>query len=552
MQRLMQAPLSSQQRTRKPSNLHVSYHCINGTVRIRCLNGDFRVLVFKHTEYTPYCRKTDLHVIRCDIMGAVLAILSTLLTRSMNSCLRASRLLALLSLLVVLADTRYAWGDEDDAELVLTVDQAVQLALRNNRTLISARYRRELQRYALDVSEDRYRPRANVGALWRDTDLGASSADLSVGPALRVPTGGQFSLFWNQSLDGGNQSGGAGTLAFRQPLLRGFGMGVDTAPVRLARLDERKNLLFLRDTLADVIVAVVYAYRTLVRADQTLVIGRESLARAQRQVDVNRALIQAGRMAAQEIVQTEAEVANRELALAENENAMTRANASLLSVLDIDDRTVVRPVRTLPPIKQIEPGLDESIETALEHRNDYRRAELDEESAGITVRVAENDRLWDLTLNASVSRGIDGERDYGAGLGLDIPIGDRGPRLAALRARTNRQDARIRLAEMRQSIRIAVRQAIQDVDTDFRRVSLAQRARELAEQTVSVEQEKLSQGLSSTFRLTIAEDDLVTAKTRELDAIIAYLNAVTRLDWTLGTTLSTFGVDAGDYESVQH
>lgn len=80
---------------------------------------------------------------------------------------------------------------------------------------------------------------------------------------------------------------------------------------------------------------------------------------------------------------------------------------------------------------------------------------------------------------------------------------------------------------------------------------LARRARGLAEQTVAVEQEKLSLGLSSTFQLTAVEDALVAAKTRELDAVIGYLNALTHLDWTLGTTLATWGVDIADFESAR-
>ncbi len=437
------------------------------------------------------------------------------------------------------------------SELNLTVDEAVQLALRNNRTLISARHRREVERFSLQVSEDRYRPRANIEALLSDRDRGDSIADLSVGPTLRIPSGGEFSLLWSQPLDGSDYRGATGILGFSQPLLRGFGTGIDTAPVRLARLDERKNVLFLKDTIAEVIVSAIDAYRSLIRADQTVAISRESLARAEQQLEVNRSLIQAGRLAEREIVQTEAEVANRALGLAEGENAMARANAALLSVLDIDDAASVRPVQALPSIEPVQPVLDQSIETALEHRNDYRRAQIDKEAAEINLRVAENDRLWDLTLNANVSKGSDGERDYGAGVGLAIPLGDRAPRLAAVRARNDLQDARITLAELRQSIRITVRQAILDVETGFHRVSLARRARELAEETVVVEQEKLSQGLTTTFQLSAVEDDLVGAKTRELDAIIAYLNALTRLDWTLGTTLPTWAVDIDDFDAAQ-
>ena len=440
------------------------------------------------------------------------------------------------------------WGNEESPLLALTEEETVRLALRNNRTLISARLQREVQRFSLEVSEDRYRPRATIDSSLSDSKRGGSFADLSLGPTLRIPTGGEFSLFWSQPLDGGSDRNGMGTLGFSQPLLRGFGTRIDTAPVRLARLDEQRNILFLRDTIIDVIVSAVFAYRSLIRADQALAIDRESLARSERQVEINRSLIRAGRMAEREIVQTEAEVANRALALAESENSLTRANARLLSILDVEGAGEIRPERQLPSVEPFQPEFEQSMHTALQHRNDYMRARIDEAAAVINLRVADNSRLWDLRLRANVSKGVDGQRDYGAGLALAVPLGDREPKLGAVRARNELQDTRIALAELRQSIGIAVRQAILDVETGFRRVELARRARELAENTVAVEQEKLSLGLTSTFQLTAVEDDLVTAKTRELDAIIAYLNALTRLEWEQGTTMAAWGIDIDEFE----
>lgn len=461
-----------------------------------------------------------------------------------------ARLAGLLLLLAALSVCGNPLAGTGLSELTLTEDDAVRLALRNNRTLIRARLQREVQQLSLDVSEDRYRPRANLETSVSDSSSGDTVAELFAGPTLRVPTGGAFSLGWSQPLHGGN-IGGMGTLAFSQPLLRGFGTSIDTAPVRLARLDEQRNILFLRDTIADVIVSAVTAYRSLIRADQAVAIDRESLARAKRQLEVNRSLIRAGRMADREIVQTEAEVANRALALAESENGLNRANARLLSVLDIDRTAGVSPVQQLPTVELAQHVIEQSLLTAFENRNDYRRARIDQAAAEINLRVAENNRLWDLNLNASVSRAGDGERDYGAGLGLSIPLGDRAPQLAAVSARNELQEVRIALAELSQSIRIAVSQSILDAETGYRRVELARHARELAEQTVAVEQEKLSLGLSSTFQLTAVEDALVAAKTRELDAVIGYLNTLTHLDWTLGTTLATWGVDIADFESVR-
>ena len=54
---------------------------------------------------------------------------------------------------------------------------------------------------------------------------------------------------------------------------------------------------------------------------------------------------------------------------------------------------------------------------------------------------------------------------------------------------------------------------------------------------------KLNLGLSTNFQLVDFEDDLVNVQNREVDAIISYLNALTRLDQTLGTTLETWRID---------
>ena len=58
--------------------------------------------------------------------------------------------------------------------------------------------------------------------------------------------------------------------------------------------------------------SAVSAYRGVLRARQQAVIAREALERARRQLEINGALVEAGRMASQDLVQTEADVANKE------------------------------------------------------------------------------------------------------------------------------------------------------------------------------------------------------------------------------------------------
>ena len=434
-------------------------------------------------------------------------------------------------------------------ELTLTLDEAVRLALRNNRTLLSARHAREVQKLSLAVSGDRYRPRASIGASVRDAEDAPATGDLTVGPGIRTPIGSEIRLNWSSPLLNRADRARTWSIGVSQPLLRGFGAEVDSAPLRLAQIGERKNILSFRDAIAGVIGAVVKAYRSVIRAHRAIAISRESLARAERQLAINRSLIRAGRMAVRELVQTEAEIANRELALVRSENGLNLANAALISVLDIDRSTRILPVEGTPPIEPVRLDPETSIETALANRSDFLGALMEREAAEINLRLARDGRRWDLILDASVSGVAGGERDRAVGLGLSIPLGDRSPRLAEVRAENQVRDAAIALEELRQSIPIQVRQALHDVEVGFRLVGLARRARELAEEKVEVEQRKLAQGLTSTFQLTSVEDDLVGAQTSELDAGISYLNALTALDVTLGTTLRTWNVDAEAFES---
>ena len=426
--------------------------------------------------------------------------------------------------------------------MALTLDETIRLALRNNRTVSGARLRRTTQKFALEVARDRYRPEASIEAsahAQRDT---RGAAEASIGPSIRIPTGGRFSLRWSEPLAGEDRGAGSWELALAQPLLKGFGPEIDGAPLRRARLEEKIHLLNFRETVAEVVTSVIRAYRAVIRAGRQIEIGRESLDRARKQLATNRSLIRAGRMAAREIIQTEAEVADRELALIESENDLESANAALIDILDVDGVSRILPSTTLV-VEPVRPDVEQGFRTALARRPDHLKALLDVETAKLGLRKAENDLLWELSLNAAVRRAAGGRADHRVGVMLTIPLGDRSPRLEALRAANAVRQAEMDLAESRQAVRIAIRQAVHEVRVGLRRTELARQARELAEQKLDVEQRKLEQGLTSTFRLTAVEDDLVQAQNRELNATLGYLDALTALDRTLGITVDRWGIE---------
>ena len=451
-------------------------------------------------------------------------------------------LLPALSLALFFLTTAAARTDAPE-RLDLSLEEAVRLALTGSRSAIQARLGREEQRLTLEGAEERYDPMANLNLGWTAEKQTEETADLTIGPSLRVPTGGTFQLSYSKPLAGEGDRKATTTLTFSQPLLKGFGPELDTQPVREARLKERINLRAFRDSAAGIVDAAVSAYRGVLRERQRTVIAREALERARRQLGINRALVEAGRMASQDLVQTEADVAGKEYALIDARNALDAANSNLVNTLDLAEGVRVEP-RPEPPVEPERPDLEESLETAFARRTDWLTAEIGMELARMGLHSAENALLPDLNLSAQADHQSTREpaTHWAVGLNLTVQLQDDEPRRALTRARNGMRRARMTLAERRQSIRIEVRRAVRDVAVALRQIDLARQARQLAERKLDVERRKLRQGLSSAFQLGRFEDDLVAAQRRALDAVARYRDSLARLDRALGTTLDRWGI----------
>ena len=451
----------------------------------------------------------------------------------------------------------------DPLERELTLAECIRLALENNRDLAVSRLGRLADRLSLEDAEDAFRPRPSF-SLSAKSDSSTTisgrtnTSTLGIGPrvTVKIPTGGSFDLNASSAATNRGTARQSVGITFRQPLLKGGGTTVGTAGVVRARRAERGNVLALERTVASLVTETIRAYRGLIQRIRAVEIAERSLQRVRDQLAVNRILIETGRMARQDIVQTEASVAERELSLTEAEGALNDARLALIDILDIDSRTRILPTEPLR-VEPVKIDRERSVEIALGNRPDYLRALLDVENAKTALAEAENARKWDLSLTAGANFGHEGrslseawsrfDDNYNVGLVLSIPIGANVDmtRRAHARARIALRQSHLRVTEQRQSIEVEVHRAVRKVEVQLRRVDLARQARELAERKLETERIKLNAGLSSNFHLVRFEDDLVKSQNSEIDATIAYLDALTALDRALGTTLDTWHIDIG-------
>ncbi len=456
--------------------------------------------------------------------------------------------------------------------LSLSLVEAVFLGLRDNRTVKSAYIARVAQKYDLFVAETRFRPTAVLAASSQSTwqgGLGGATTMINPTATWLAPTGAQFQFGWTRSdthSPGADQISEVASLSVKQPLLKGGGLAVNAAPIRVAELQERINHLTLKSAVIDTVTSIILAYRNLLQAQEQLVITKESLDRSRAQLQTNQAMIDAGRMAAAEIVQTQADIANQQVAALQAEQQRNSAQLALLSLLAMDLHTNIVASDHLRA-DNVAVDLDQAVAIALDNRPDYLSQQRALEQARQALIVAKNNRLWSLSVIGEVQRqtlsgagslvvnpatgllapaaslsGTSGS----VGLQLSIPLGDYTLEQGEVQATTNLRTQEIELEDLRQTVEAQVRDAVQGVEMARRQVEAARQARDLAARTLDLERTRLEVGRASNFEVLSFEANLRAADIQALSATITYLNALTGLDQQLGATLDTWKIQLND------
>ena len=468
--------------------------------------------------------------------------------------------------------TGYERGVSLTAQVItLTLGDAVYLGLRNNPAIRSAYLQRVAQKFDLRVAEDVFNPKLTLNSYYRQsrgTADNSRNANLAPNATLLGEYGTRLSMAWTQQLNNADRAGRYRSdgldLALIQPLARGAGWDATTAPLRLSRLSEQANRLNLKATVAQTISQIIATYRELLRAQEQLSIVQDALKRSNTLLEVNKALISAGRMAEFEIVQTEADIATQQLGVEEAQNQLDTSRLALLRLLALDLST---PIRASEALEARPMTIDkrQAFNLAQTQQPEYLAALLGSQQADLNLVIAKDSGRWqvDLVAGANQLRDAYSNNDNGngngngngnnrtwnsyAGVQVQIPIGDISTRQAEVRARVNVEDQQIRITDARQELERNVNDVVRDLGTRWRQYEISQRAVELSRRKIEIEREKLSAGRSTNFQVLSFETDLRNAENAQLNALIAYLNAQTQLDLTLGMTLESWEIALNDY-----
>ena len=197
-------------------------------------------------------------------------------------------------------------------------------------------------------------------------------------------------------------------LTFTQPLLKNFGIEVNTASIRQAQNTEEIARQRLLQTILDTIFAVQFGYWELVFRVEDLGVKREAQTLAENFLAENKLRVELGTLAPVELVQSETQVKQREGDAITAEAALREAEDVLKETLNIPEslgtwRIRLRPT-DMPPFTPIaDTSIEEKVDFALQHRPDIVQAQLTVASQAIARDAARNQRLPQVDLGGTAS-----------------------------------------------------------------------------------------------------------------------------------------------------
>ena len=364
-----------------------------------------------------------------------------------------------------------------------------------------------------------------------------------------------------------------------QPLLRGFGLGLNRRFIRIAG-DEQKigGLLFQQQLIASV-YGVIRLYTDFVALYQDVKVKQESVMTAERLLSDVSAQVEEGTLAPVEQTRANAQVFSTRQDLANSQGLLEEQEAILKNVLtrqgneDLEVRSAhIIPTDTLeiPAQDNIQP-IQDLVAEALASRPDLRQARLQIDISRIGLQGSKNATLPEVDLLGVVANsglagalnplqpsadpaligGFGGVLDqilsrryptYGIGLQLNLPLRNRIAEADFARDQIQVKQSEVRLRQLENQARLEVEDAIIALRRARASADAAAQARQFQQESLAVEQAKFDVGASTSFFVIQYQSLLAQAQSTEVAAKSAYVKARAALERAIGSILTENGI----------
>jgi outer membrane protein TolC len=500
----------------------------------------------------------------------------------------------LMNILLVLAFATTLWSQQTEKQLSL--DDCIVGALKNNLGLAVEVFNPQLADISITQAKEKFVPSLYLEFNKQETNEPSYSFinaadqvqeqfwDLYGQLTQEIPTGGNFQLTmysyeWEttanfQTINPRIRS--QIRFNFTQPLLKDFGFRVSQREIIIAKNNTAISEIQLKQSLLDTIYNVEEAYWNYVGSIEYFKVMQQSLKLAQDLLAKNTREVEVGMLAPIEVLSAKSEVARREADILQAESLIKSTQDQLKTILNLSskediDLTKIVPTDS-PTFEERDVSLEEALSMGLQMRPDLQAIRTDLKNKDLDLGYAKNQLLPELNFQASLwSPGLSGTqiiyeddnpltgniigtvpgrssdalrdaikfkyKNWTFGFTLSIPITSIVTRAQYAQARVSLKQAQVNLQNQEQQAFLEIRNAVRDVQTNYKQVQAYKLAREFAQEKLEAEQKKLKVGLATNYEVLLHQRDLADAQSSELRAVIDYNLSLAALNRALGMTL---------------
>jgi len=348
-----------------------------------------------------------------------------------------------------------------------------------------------------------------------------------------------------------------------QPLLNGFGLALNRRFISVADNDRKISREVFNQNLQTIIANAAYLYWDYTALRRQVEVAEQAVAASRKLYEDDQRGFEIGILARLDVVQAESQLAANRRDLVTAQTNLQMQEVRLKSVIsksigpELADARI-EPTERLPEPNDIQiPVLEDAVKEASQDRSSLRLIQLTMDNQRIAQKFTRNNLLPVFSAFAqfnsySLAGGTNATLrqlaqwvypEYSAGLSLTFNVRNRAAQADNLRARIELQQTQVSLQRTRHQAEQTARTAVIALTQFKAQVEADQRAVENSDQAFRGEQIRLANGISTPYRVILAQRELAAARLVLIQAQVIYAKALIALELAEGTIVQRNGID---------
>lgn len=425
-----------------------------------------------------------------------------------------------------------------EAQEVIDIDEAVNIAIKNNTDVSNLEKNLEIQKLSTKTSKGNLYPSLSLSAGWsRNNTYSDGTVSFQNGVPIVIPEQdtwiNNFGLGLNTSVT----------------LFNGFS---NLEQIDLAKENEVSAVISLNKQKYDIVYNISTVYFDVLKKEKIVVANNENLDDSRKQLDRVKEFMDVGKKTMADVYRQDVQVAQNELAVERSKNDLKKSKVDLLLAMNTDMNKEYsvsdNKIQTNLSDAELKMILDRNSETevllnkALSNRYDYRASQQTMKISQVQFNIDRKNLYFptvtgfaNYNLNASRVENILGSRAFNFGLSLNYSIFqgfklDNRAQSSEILIKQNQDNIR----QLEQQIRSEIKKAYIDLETQYKQIDILNRNIKSAEQDKILSEENYRVGLGTLLDAQTAATKLNLLKIDLINSYYDFLLAERRIKYYIG------------------